>query len=382
MNVGGTEKALLNMIAEIPKDEYDITLLLLEEYGGFFDQIPREVHVKYLQGFESIKELINKSPYTNALNFYRKRKYIKAFNILSLHLISKITNNRTHLFKYILKKYPMFKDEYDIAVAYAGPMEFISYYVVNKIKATRRIQWIHFDVTKIGFNRKFAARIYSKFDKVFVVSNEGKNKLINLLPNVEKKVEVFFNLVSFNQIIKMAEDGIGFEDDFKGIRILTVGRLSKEKGQDLTIPVLAKLKQEGYIVRWYCIGDGNARGDYEKLINEYDIKSDYVLLGTNPNPYPFIKQCDIYVQPSRYEGYCMTILEAQCLCKPVIATNVNGVKEQIRNKENGLIVDIDVNRIYEGVKILLDSNELRERFTFELNKQNTDNKVEISKLNL
>ena len=82
-------------------------------------------------------------------------------------------------------------------------MDFISFFVVNKIKAKKKIQWIHFDVTKIGFNQKFAKNIH-KFDKIFVVSKEGKNKLINILPSLKEKTEEFYNIVSPRNIIQMA----------------------------------------------------------------------------------------------------------------------------------------------------------------------------------
>ena len=138
MNVGGTEKALLNMIAEIPKEKYDITILMLEEYGGFLNFIPSGVHIEYVKGYKNIKDMLNKPPHIVSLDFLKKGKIVKAFNIIFLHLISKIMKNRSIFFKYVLKDYPVINNGYDIAVAYAGPMDFISYFVVNKIKAKKK----------------------------------------------------------------------------------------------------------------------------------------------------------------------------------------------------------------------------------------------------
>jgi glycosyltransferase involved in cell wall biosynthesis len=380
MNVGGTEKALLNMLAEIPKDKYDITILLLEEYGEFLEHIPQEIHVLYFQAYENIKELLNKSPYINSFNLCKKKRYITAFKILFLHLVFKITNNRNHFFKYILKNYSVFNNDYDVAVAYAGPMDFITYYVLNNMKARKKIQWIHFDVTKIGFNKKFAAKMYGKFDKVFVVSNEGKDKLLNMLPNIKEKIQVFSNIISSKLVTEMAEEGNGFQDDFDGVRILTVGRLSKEKGQDLTIPVLAKLKQEGYKVRWYCIGEGGSRKEYEQLIQSFKVEPDYILLGSNSNPYPFMKQCGIYIQSSRHEGYCITLAEARCFNSPIISTNFTGAREQIIHKKTGLIVECDEQQIYNAVKRLLDDEKLRNMISENLECEIVDTTKEIEKL--
>ena len=163
-------------------------------------------------------------------------------------------------------------------------MDFITYFVLNKIKAKRKVQWIHFDITKIGFNKKFAEKNYKKFDRIFVVSEEGREKLINLLPALNNKVEAFFNIISCNLIENMSKNGNGFNDSFNGVRILTVGRLSKEKGQDLTINVLARLKNEGYNIKWYCIGDGHKRDNYKQKIKNLNIENDYILLGSKLNP--------------------------------------------------------------------------------------------------
>ncbi len=320
MNVGGTEKALLNMISVMSKVKYDIEILMLEKYGGFLNTIPKSVSVRYLDEYKEIKSIINEPPINVVLRYVKQGKLLNAFVLFILFLISMINKERTLLFKYVLRKFPV-NGDYDLAVAYAGPMDFISYFVANKINSKKKIQWIHFDVTKIGFNKYFASKIYKMFDRIYVVSKEGKNKLDRLLPTLKDKTEVFLNIIVQENIKKLADEGLGFQDNFDGIRILTVGRLSKEKGQDLTIPVLAKLKQEGLNIRWYCIGEGNERVEYEKAIKKYEVKEDFILLGSNPNPYPFMKQCDIYIQPSRHEGYCITLAEAKCFCNPIISTN-------------------------------------------------------------
>ncbi|HZH58304.1 MAG TPA: glycosyltransferase [Metabacillus sp.] len=372
MNVGGTEKALLNMISEMPEDKYDITILMLEKYGGFLSQIPREVKVEYVKEFNEIKEVYYNPPHITALSLLRKRKFFRAFNIMSLHFISKAMNNRSYFFKYLLKECPVKIIEYDVAVAYAGPMDLISYYVLNKIKAKKKVQWIHFDVSKIRFNHLVESKLYNQFDKILVVSNEGRKKLINLIPSLKEKTEVFLNIVSQKLIHSQVKEGTGFQDDFNGIRILTVGRLTSEKGQDIAIRVLAKLIENGYNVKWYCIGEGNSRTKYEKLIKEYNLEAEFILLGTDPNPYPYINQCDIYVQPSRHEGYCITLAEARCLNKPIITTDFTGANEQIKQKKTGLIVSVDEKEIYQALTEMINNTELRNMFSTNLGKELID----------
>lgn len=353
MNIGGTEKALLNMLDEIDNTQYDITILMLEKYGGFLADIPNWINIEYVDEYKEIKKIYNNIPLRASKELIKQGKLNKGFNIGISHLIYKLTNDRSKYFKYILKDCKDIDIEYDIAIAYAGPMDLISYYVINKVKAKKKIQWIHFDVTKIGIDKIYAEKLYSKFDKICVVSNEAKEKLDNLIPSLTPKTKVFHNIVPKNKILKMAEEGQGFDDEFDGIRLLTVGRLSKEKGQDMIMPVVAKLKSEGYKIKWYLVGDGNLRRECEKLIKKYGIEEECILLGSRSNPYPYMKQCDIYVQTSRHEGYCITLAEAKCFNNLIITTNFTGAKEHICNKKEGEIVDISDNGIYQGIKKII-----------------------------
>ena len=380
MNIGGTEKALLTMLNEIDDSKYDITLLMLEEYGGFLNEIPSFVKVKYVDEYKSIKPFVNEPPKILIKRLIKNKAYLTGLSTLLNYSISKITNNISYYYKYILKNIKGIDEEYDLAVAYSGPMDFITYFVLNKIKAKKKVQWIHFDINKIGFNRKFAKRNYKKFDKIFVVSEEGKEKLINLIPALNNKVEAFFNIISCNLIENMSKNEKSFNDLFDGVRILTVGRLSKEKGQELTINVLARLKNEGYKVRWYCIGDGPEKYNYRNRIKRLDIENDYILLGSKLNPYPFMKDCDIYVQPSKHEGYCITLGEARCFDNPIVTTNFTGANEQIKNEVTGLVCDISEQGIYQAIKRLLDNKELYKDIRSNLSNEIVDSTNEISKL--
>ncbi|MFF2877283.1 glycosyltransferase [Gottfriedia sp. NPDC057991] len=381
MNIGGTEKALLNMLSEMNEDEYEITVLMLEEFGGFLNELPSNIRVEYVKDYDKIKDLLNNPPLFEAIKILKEDKPVHAINLIFHHLLSKIMKDRSSYFKYVLKDYRKLK-EYDIAVAYAGPMDLISYFVMHKINAKKKVQWIHFDVTKISFNNRFAINLYKKFDQIFVVSNEGKEKLIEKLSGIKNKIDTFGNIISSSLIEKMAERESGFDENFNGIKILTVGRLSIEKGQDLAIRVLSKLKKAGYDVKWYCIGDGEGKAEYLKLIDEYDVSEDFILLGTKSNPYPYMKQCDLYVQPSRHEGYCITLSEARCFNNPIVTTNFTGANEQLINRETGLIVDFDEEEMYKAVKELLDNEILRNEIKINLQKESVDTTKEIEKWNL
>jgi glycosyltransferase involved in cell wall biosynthesis len=380
MNVGGTEKALLNMINEIPNEKYEITILMLEKYGDFLDYIPENVKVKYLSEYKKIKDLLSNPPREIALNLLTEGKLVKSFSIMLLHILTKILKNRSLFYRYVLRQYNSLEGEYDIAVAYQGPMDFISYFVLHKVKAKKKIQWIHFDITKIGFNLKYASKIYQKFDKIFVVSKEARSKLIDMIPDLSMKTDVLTNITSPLMIKKQAMEGIGFTDELDGLRILTVGRLSAEKGHDLIFSVLKRIINEGYKVRWYCIGEGNLKEYYEKLIKEHNLVNHLILLGSDPNPYPYMDQCDIYVQPSRHEGFCITLSEAKCFRKPIITTNFTGANEQISDQVDGLIVKISQDEIYAGLVELLNNTNLRKRFSDNLSYYSPNSKNEVKKL--
>jgi glycosyltransferase involved in cell wall biosynthesis len=380
MNVGGTEKALLNMIDVMPEEIYDITILMLEKYGGFLNAIPPRVNVEYLDGYRGMKEVLNNPPKKVILNIIKSWNLLKAIHFIWLFFIATINKERSFLFNSLLHDKEISQKEFDVAIAYAGPMDFIGYVIVKKIKAKKKYQWIHFDVSKIGFNIKFAYKYYREFDKVFTVSKEGENQLLKLVPSLKSKTEVFINVTNPEKIVHLAKEGNGFRDNFNGVRILTVGRLSKEKGQDLIIPVLARLKSEGFNVRWYCIGEGNARKEYEEMIKEYGVENELILLGAHSNPYPFMQQCDLYVQPSRHEGYCLTLAEAKCFNIPIVSTVFAGVSEHLVHEKTGLIVDINEHSLFQAIKTIFDDQTLQKTLVDNLQREIERNNLNGEKI--
>ena len=380
MNIGGVEKSLLSLLSVIPKDKYDITLLLLDKSGGFLDYIPSWVKVEEATWFKDIKPIIMQPPQQTIRNYIRDKQYKKTILFTCSYLIDKYFDNRYLYYKQVLKDVDNNENEYDVAIAYQGPTDVIDYYIANKVKAKKKVSWVHFDVAKHHVNRKLYSRLYEKFDKVYVVSNSAKNNLDKLIPSAKYKSEVFLNIISPKLINEMSTQNIEINNDFKGLNIVTVGRLSKEKGQDLAIEAMNKLKKEGYDVRWYCIGDGSSRKEYENMIKEYKLEKDFILVGSTPNPYPYIKEADIYVQTSRHEGYCLTLSEAKCLNKPIVTTNFIGAYEQIENKYNGLITNCNENEIYDAIKSLIKDKGKREKLINNLINDNLDTTEEINKL--
>lgn len=380
MNIGGVEKSLLSLLAVIPKEKYEITILTLDKKGGFLEYIPNNVKLIEAEWFKYIKPIIMDSPQNIIKRYIKNYEFLKILSFIYSYFKTKKTNDRYIYYKHVLKSIPECKEKYDVAIAYAGPTEIIDAYISHKVKSEKKIAWVHFDISKHKINKKLYNNLYERFNKIFAVSNECKKKLDEIMPAVRNKSEVLLNIVSENLINEMSESNIDFDDNYKGIKIITVGRLSKEKGQDLAIKALAKLKKDRYDVKWYCIGEGNSRQEFEQLIKEYNLENDFLLLGATSNPYPYIKNADIYVQTSRHEGYCLTLAEAKVLNKPIVTTNFIGAYEQIKNNENGFIVSCNENDLADAIRNLIDEKKFCSKFSKKLREEKIDTTNEVNKL--
>ncbi|MGG0177993.1 glycosyltransferase [Gottfriedia acidiceleris] len=380
MNIGGVEKSFLSLLSVIPKDKYDITLLLLEKKGGFFENIPDWVNVVEATWFTTIKDIILQPPYKTLKDYFHNKQYVKMLFFLSKYLISKKIADRNIYYHHIFKDVPKDFTLYDVAIAYQGPTDIIDYYIANRVTAKKKVSWIHFDVSKHLINTKLYKKLHRKFDKIFVVSEEAKKMLIEKLPQDVNKTEVFKNILSSSVINNMSLAEVDFDNSFIGKKILTVGRLSMEKGQDIAIKVLSKLIENGYNVRWYCIGEGDDRKEYEELIRKLGLESNFILLGAKQNPYPYVANADLYVQTSRHEGFCLTLAEARCLHKPIVTTNFTGAYEQITDNYDGLIVKFDHDELFEKITYLINNPGKSEDLSRNLLNEIVDTTSEIDKL--
>lgn len=378
MNLGGTEKALLGLLNEIDLKENEVTVLLLEKKGELLNRIPNEVKIKTVPEFEKMKPIIFNPPHYYAMSELKKKNIFNAIRTIIRYIKVKLTNSWYYNYIEALKEYPI-KYEADIAVAFAGPSDFISYLILNNVKAKIKYQWIHFDVTKVISNKNFGNRFYHRFDKIFCVSQNSKNTFVKEFPQFESKTEIFENIVSETDLKCQSEFGESFHDDFDGLRILTLGRLAVEKGQQLVPNVVRRLKDDGLNFRWYLIGEGNLRKELAKEIKRLRIENELVLLGSKINPYSYLKDCDLYVQTSLHEGYCITLYEAKIFEKPVVTTDFLSASNLIENHGDGLIVEISENGIYAAVKELIKDDNKRKEFSSFLKKPESRNEQKVQK---
>jgi glycosyltransferase involved in cell wall biosynthesis len=252
------------------------------------------------------------------------------------------------------------KEEYDLAIAYLEGGS--AYFVADHVKAKKKVAFIHIDYNLAGYTRSLDKKCYLKFDRIFTVSGEVKEHFLENYPECKKKTFVFHNMLDEEKIKSFSLKKGGFKDDFTGVRILTVGRLVYQKGYDLAIETMKLLKDTGYEVRWYVLGEGDLRGDLEEQIKELGLENDFILLGAKKNPYPYYRQADLYAHFTRFEGKSIAIQEAQILGKPIIASNCSGNREQIVNGVDGILCDLQPQKMKEAIISLLENKELSKEY--------------------
>lgn len=268
--------------------------------------------------------------------------------------------------------------KFDCVIGYQMIANDVTVMTLEKVDAPRKLLWVHGQKRFAPKDRKYFDSLYSKADKIVCVSKDTETRFRTLMPGCANKTVTIHNFYNIEEILRLAEQPVELpESDIDKKLIVSVGRISKEKGFDRVPEVAYQLKADGYRFLWVIIGDGNCRSKVEARITELGLTDDVLLLGYLKNPYPYMKQCDIYVQPSYSEGYCTSTVEAKILNSPVVTTNVPGMNEQFVSEENGLIVESSVEGIYKGVRRLLDDNSLRERIINELQENVVSNDTDL-----
>ena len=386
LGIGGAEKSLLAILNLLDYSKYEVDLFLFRHTGEFMNMIPKEVNLLPLSKdfvlFEQNKKV---SP----LNFLRKHN-IKATFYSSLYLINsgiyKVFLKKEHIknkeyigWNFLKNLFKPLEKEYDVAISFLEKKTI--YFNVDKVKAKRRIGFVHIDYSKYPYNYKMDKKYFKKFNNITIVSNHCKKVLENIFPKYKEKFLVIKNMILVNLIEKEAEERVNWkEENNEIIKIVTVGRLVNQKGIDNGILVCKALVDEGYKVRWYVVGKGKDKEKLENLIKINNLEENFILLGAKTNPYKYIKNCDIYVQPSRFEGYGITIAEAKALKKPIVATDIPEFREQIIDKKTGILCK-DNSELKNGIKLLIEDKNLRKKLSCNLKKENEASSIlEIKKL--
>ncbi len=341
MSIGGIPKAVIPLMRQLVRYA-DVTLIQTTDQGELQDQIPQNVKTivaPYERTRYLYSKLISERKPINALLFRTKT--------LFLGHVSKrwVINNA-----YIAKHADLVSDvEYDCAIAFHGMNIDHLTRTLYQVKAKKRIAWIHGDHPFTGKHLYDAAKLYAEFDRIFCVSKATKESFLQAFPTASNLTEVFYNLFDIDMIRKMADEPCTIPASRDWLCFVTVGRISHEKGQELIPPIAERLKKEGYRFRWYIVGDGPDRSRIELLSKNHRTGDVCVFTGMQTNPYPYIKNCDIYIQPSYTEGYPLTIFEAVILSKPIVATDVGGAGEHLSPGEKVIYTKVSTESIYTGI---------------------------------
>lgn len=332
MELGGIERSLLGLLDAIDYEQYEVDLFLYGHHGPLFPLINSKVNI-----LPEVKELA----YLREA-FSTKIKhgcYYSASLRIRDALLSKLKKvNFDSTWAEIMKKCAhKLEKHYDVALSFFRPFDFIT----EKVDADIKVGWIHTDYSK--GDAKILLDDYKRLDYIAAVSEECKKAFDHLLPCLSKKTIVIENILSKKFIEEQAKLIINdaFFNTTNEIKLLSVGRYCTAKNFDNIPEICKRILEEGLEVKWFIIGFGEDEQLIKEQIKKYKMEEQVILLGKKENPYPYMKACDFYVQPSRYEGKCVAVREAQMLGKPVIITDYTTSKSQLVDGVDGIIVPID-----------------------------------------
>lgn len=374
---GGAEKSLITLLSLFDYNKFDVDLLAFRRDGLFFDKIPSEVNV--IKGTEDY-EMFDGDAKSAIIYFIKKGKFISVVDRLRYGRAYKIKDadrRERFMWSMLKKQLPTCNEKYNCVIGYLEGNA--SYYAADFENAQKRICYVHSDFKRLGINRKLSADAFKKCDTVVTVSQICADSLKEIFPSETEKIVVTENITSARLLKKYAKEEQVFLNSRQETVMLTVGRFSPPKGIDLAVRTCAELKKRGKSIRWYHIGTGELKAEIEELIKKLGVTEEFVLLGERSNPYPYIGQCDIYVQPSRYEGKSIAIDEAKCLCRPIVTTNFTTVADQINDGVNGLICRMNEKDMADKIELLIDNEELRQKLSKNLSEEKTGNEEELEK---
>lgn len=367
----GAEMALLDLLRKLDEmneehgnRKYDISLLVLMGQGELVSQLPESVHLlnrKY--SMDSVleprgkrhmiatvlKALLHKgtgvrlTPYM--LKAYRQMRRSREVRIDKL------------LWRALSDGAPEFDETYDLAIAFleGGSV----YYVADHVKAKKKAAFIHIDYEKAGYSRELDRDCYVQYDALFPIGEQVRSQFLKVYPECAGRTHIFHNILDVDLIRAKAKETGGFSDTYSGIRILTVGRLTKQKAYPVAIEAMHLLKQRGLRARWYVLGEGPEREALTQQIAKDGLQEEFFLLGACSNPYPYFAQADIYVHATGFEGKSIAIQEAQILGCPIVASDINW--EQIQHGVDGLICPLDAKAVASTVQELIENPTQRKR---------------------
>ena len=366
MLCGGVENALIALSNELVNAGNDVTIYVIKEKGDFLKKIPNSVHLKVIPMDTSLRKNIPVGgTKVTVRECFEEHKYLNAFRFAVKH---KLNKNEFAELNVNLNKIPNLKEQYDIAVNFHIHSPFLVWYVSEKVAAEKKYAWIHNDFETTQYDIRALKKYLLCIEHFFAVSDQVKEEFSKKLPEFSHRVSTALNIIPTKELIEMAEEYWPKEYTTKKLKLLTVGRLEEQKGYNIAIDVCEKMKEQGMEFDWFILGDGTQREILQNEIKRRKLNEWIHLLGAQMNPYPYFRNCDIYVQTSIHEGYGIALAEARLFNRPIVTTDFAGAREQIVDKKTGRIVKINSQPVYEALIEVMRNEKMRKEYVENLRK--------------
>lgn len=381
MRLGGAQRSLLSFL-NATADQYDdrqITLMVIDPAGEFYSRIPAHIQkrpaprpLRWLGSRLSGKLIFGQFSWVGIRGevSWLKRKRKNDFP-RDLNLQQKLWHSWR-------QRIPEDQTQYDVAVAYMDGVP--SYYVAEKIRAKKKVLWIHSEYQKQGYHREFDRPYFQKADQIVTISPNCRDCIVEEFPEFSEKTQVLENIVLPEEIWQKSKTGgcDAFADTDK-LKLLTVARLNRQKGIDLAVEAAEKLASDGVDFLWLVIGTGPEREALQQLIDQKGLTHSFRLLGGMDNPYGYMASCHILVQPSRVEGKSIVLDEAKILCKPIVAAAYTTVTDSVTHGQTGWVVEMTPAGIAGGIQKLWQAAALRQQLAQNLRSLPKGNPEELKK---
>lgn len=382
LEIGGAEISLIGLLNSMDYSRYEVDLFVYSHQGELMKLIPSEVNLlpemsKYAQ-MERPMISVLKGGHVDVvlarlcakLQFalYARRVKPKDGSAVFQYVANTVTPCLPSLHKLGL---------YDLAISFLTPHNI----VLEKVQARTKIAWIHTDYSKIDVNASLELPVWNGYDYIASISPDVSRTFLSVFPSLKGKIVEIANILSSAFVRNRASEKTDLSEFKKeNINLLSVGRFCYPKNFDNVPDILCRIRKQGVNAYWYLIGYGGDETLIRQRIQEAGMEKYVVILGKKENPYPYIKSCDFYIQPSRYEGNSVTVREAQMLCKPVVVANYPTAASQIQNGKDGIIVPLENAACAEGIVQLIWNPELQNRLIQFLNEHDYGNEREIEKI--
>lgn len=379
MGSGGGERSLLTLLQLMDYEKYDVDLLLFNQSGLFMGMIPPQINlIDFDESYKAFSAPLSQS----VKSYFLKGKLFSALNRI---LYSKAVNSKSSsslhrdqlAWKYMKKAFKEKLTGYDAAIGYLEGKP--NFFVADCVDAKIKIGYVHNDYRKLQMSEKLDKAFFKKLDYIVSVSDECCNVLKEVFPEYAERVKKVENITSPSTLVKMGEDQA---EEYKNTNkkiLLTVGRLSKQKGYDIAVDAAEILDKNGVDFKWFAIGKGELKEEIDAKIKEKNLEDRFILLGERANPYPYINGCDVYVQSSYFEGKSIAIDEAKCFAKPIVATKFTTVLDQLTDGKTAMLAEIDAASVAEKIAALLSDVQLCRTLSENLKNEKVGNEEEIEK---